>query len=287
MDITQQVIEAINAWIQSLATHLLRPALGAAGQLLFQTPQYDSMPEVQQAWATIRDVSDSLLVLAVIAVGLLVMSSGVFETHYTAKLLIPRLALAAILSNTSLAICGALITLDNALVHGLLGADPGASTWSQLTTGLSSPAAGDQVITSLVALAAATLAVLLVVVYIGRDLLLLLATVLAPLALATQAVPHADEIARLWWRGYLGTLFLQVVQAVLISVGAQIVSHANWLGSASSSLINGLVLVTLLYLNLRLPFVAYKWAFRQSLSSHPAVRKIVFAAKAAAAAAVA
>jgi hypothetical protein len=38
MDITSQVIDAINGWLQSLAAHLLRPALAAAGQLLFQTP---------------------------------------------------------------------------------------------------------------------------------------------------------------------------------------------------------------------------------------------------------
>jgi hypothetical protein len=33
MDITSQVIDAINGWLQNLATHLLRPALTAAGQL--------------------------------------------------------------------------------------------------------------------------------------------------------------------------------------------------------------------------------------------------------------
>ncbi len=285
MDITSQVIQAIDGWIQSLASQALRPALEAAGQLLFQTPAYDSMPEVQRAWATVRVVSDALFILAILAAGLLVMSSGAFETRYTAKLLLPRLVLAAVLSNASLTICGGLIRLDNALVMGILGAKPGPETWSQLMAGLSGPAVVDQVITSLVALAAAALALLLVVVYIARDLLLLLATVLAPLALATSAIPQVDEIARLWWRGYFAVLFLQVVQAVLISIGAQIVSHADWLGSASSGLINGLVLVTLLYLNLRLPFAAYKWAFRQPVSSHPVVRKVVLVAKAAAAAA--
>ena len=284
MDITSQVIGAIDGWIQSLSGQALRPALEAAGQLLFQTPAYDSMPEVQQAWESVRAVTDALFILAILAVGLLVMSSGAFETRYTAKLLLPRLVLASLLSNVSLTICGALIRLDNALVLGLLGATPGPQIFSQLMAGLAAPSAGAQVITSLVALAAAALALLLVVVYIGRDLLLLLATVLAPLALATGALPQADEIAQLWWRGYLSVLFLQVAQAALISIGAQIVSHADWLGSPSSGLINGLVLVTLLYLNVRLPFVAYKWAFRQSFSSHPVVRRVVLAARAVAAA---
>lgn len=284
MDITTQVIQAINAWIQSLSASLLRPALQAAGQLLFQTPAFDSIPEVQHTWALVRGLVDSLFVIAVLAAGLLVMASGTFETHYTAKRLIPRLTLAAVLSNASLAIAAALIRLDDALVTAVVGANPGASAWSQLTAHLASPVVADQVVTSLVALAAAVLALLLVIVYIARDLLLLVATVLAPLALATQALPHLEEIARLWWRGYLAALFLQLAQAVLISLGAQIVSHADWLGSASSGLINGLVLITLLYLNLRLPFAAYKWAFRHPVSSHPAVRKLVVATKLAAAA---
>ena len=56
MDITSQVIDAINGWLQSLAVHLLQPALAAAGQLLFQTPAYDSIPEVGRAWALVRSV---------------------------------------------------------------------------------------------------------------------------------------------------------------------------------------------------------------------------------------
>jgi hypothetical protein len=46
MDITSQVIDAINGWLQSLAAHLLRPALAAAGQLLFQTPASSQNPEL-------------------------------------------------------------------------------------------------------------------------------------------------------------------------------------------------------------------------------------------------
>src|SRR5207302_11287012 len=99
-----------------------------------------------------------------------------------------------------LAIAGALIRLDNALVTAMVGGDPAGSAWAQLNAHLVSPAVTDQVISSLVALAAAVLALLLVVVYIARDLLLLVGTVLAPLALATQALPQLEEIARLWWR---------------------------------------------------------------------------------------
>ncbi len=60
MDITSQIVAAINGWLQSLAQHLVRPALAAAVSLVFQTPQYDSIPEVGRSWALVRDSADGL-----------------------------------------------------------------------------------------------------------------------------------------------------------------------------------------------------------------------------------
>jgi hypothetical protein len=274
MDITSQVIDAINGWLQNLATHLLGPALAAAGQLLFQTPAYDSIPEVGHSWSLVRDAADGLFVLALLAAGVLVMASGTFESRYSAKVLVPRIVLAAVSANASLAICGGLIRIDNALVQGLLGPNPGAVTFAQLAGMIQGPAASDQVVGSLVSIAAAILAVLLVVLYIGRDLLLLVATVLAPLALATYALPQVDEIARLWWRVFSALLFVQVIQAVLVEVGLQLLRHTNWLGPVSD-LTSGLVLITLLYILFKLPFAAYQWAFRQRLSQSPVVQGTV------------
>ena len=273
MDITSQVIDAINGWLQNLATHLLRPALTAAGQLLFQTPAYDSIPEVGHSWSLVRDAADGLFVLALLAAGVLVMASGTFESRYSAKVLFPRIVLAAISANASLAICGGLIRIDNALVQGLLGPNPGAVTFAQLAGMIQGPAS-DQVVGSLVSIAAAILAVLLVVLYIGRDLLLLVATVLAPLALATYALPQVDEIARLWWRVFSALLFVQVIQAVLVEVGLQLLKHTDWLGPVSD-LTSGLVLITLLYILFKLPFAAYQWAFRQRLSQSSVVQGTV------------
>ena len=210
------------------------------------------------------------------------MASGTFETEYTAKRLLPRLVLAAVLSNASLVICGALIRLDNGVVVGLLGPDPGGSLWGQATAGVGHADLGGQAISSLVSLAAALLAVLLVVVYIVRDLVLLVGTVLAPLALAAYSLPQTEELAQLWWRIYAAGLLVQLGQAVLIAVGAQLVAHTEWLG-ASSALVSGLVLVTLLYLLLKMPFLAYRWAFRQPIRQNPIIQMVALAAKAVAA----
>jgi hypothetical protein len=210
------------------------------------------------------------------------MASGTSESRYSAKLLVSRLALAAIGANASLALAGALIRLDNAIVQGLLGADPAAQTVRELAGILQgAPHPVNQYVTILVALWAAFLALFLVALYIGRDLALLLATVAAPLALATYALPQTDEIARLWVRAFLALLFVQVVQALLVLVGLQLLRRTDWLGGPVSDLVSGLMLVALLYLLLRLPFAAYHWAFRQSVRQFPLIQPLVLVARTA------
>ena len=75
-----------------------------------------------------------------------------------------------------------------------------------------------------------------------------------------------------------------MLQAILIAVGSQLAAHTNWLG-AGSALVSGLVLITLLYLLIKLPFLAYRWAFRQSVRQNRLAQAVVVAARAVAAAA--
>lgn len=280
MDLSSQVAEAINAWLQSLVAAVLAPSLAMAGQLLFSTPAFDAIPQIQRSWELVRNVADALFVVAWIAAGVLVMTGGGTDSRYTAKVLVPRIVLAAVLANASLAICGAVIRANNALVTGLLGPTPGASAVTSLAQLVTGGQAGNQVLGILIGLAAAVLAVLLVVLFIGRDLVLLLATIMAPLALATYALPQTEELARLWWRVFGALLFVQVGQAALVQIGAEVVAHGEWLGGPVPGLIGGLVGVTLLYLLLKLPFAAYQWAFRQPIGQTALVRGVLVRARA-------
>ena len=71
MDLTAQIVEAITAWLGSVAAQFYAPALGSAGDLLFATPSFDLIPEVAATWELVRNVADSLLLLGVTAVGIL------------------------------------------------------------------------------------------------------------------------------------------------------------------------------------------------------------------------
>src|SRR5205823_3286682 len=121
------------------------------------------------------------------------------------------------------------------------------------------------IVAVLVALVAAVLAALLVVLFIGRALVLLVATALAPLALATYALPNTDEVARLWWRVFVALLFVQVLQALLVRIALGVLAGGTWLGGPTSTFVSGLLVIALLYALLRLPFAAYAWAFHAPL----------------------
>src|SRR5207245_2728011 len=76
MDLSAQVVEAITAWFKDLAAQLVGPATSALAALVFQTPRFDTMREVQQTWSVVRAATDGLLMFALVAAGVLVMSSG-------------------------------------------------------------------------------------------------------------------------------------------------------------------------------------------------------------------
>jgi hypothetical protein len=280
MDISGAVTAAIDSWLAALLTALLGPALAAVSELIFRTPSFAAIPAVAQTWQLIRGVVDALFVLAWLAAGLLIMTQGGIDARYSAKVVIPRVALAAILANASLVLCGALIALNNAVVDAVLAPSPVATLARALGPLLGSGHVGLDLIAVLVGLAAAVLAMLLVVLCIGRAFVLLLATALAPLALATYALPQTDELARLWWRVFTGLLFIQVVQAVLVRIASEVLAAGDWLGGPVPGFVSGLIIVTLLYALLRLPFAAYSWAFRARLSDNPVVGTIALGARA-------
>ena len=77
--------------------------------------------EVRSYWQLAVGVADSLLVLVVVAAGALVMSHETLQSNYALKDLLPRLTVAAIASNASLAICGQMVNIANVLSTALLG----------------------------------------------------------------------------------------------------------------------------------------------------------------------
>jgi len=180
-------------------------------------------------------------------------------------------------------LCGGLIRLNNAIVELLVGSS-GAAAFADLTSITRTAGVAPPLVGALIGVAAAVLALLLVALYVGRDLVLVLAIVLAPLAVGSLALPASAELSRTWVRLFGAVLFVQVVQAVLVVVSLQVLKHLDWLGPFGSELTSGLVLVTVLYLLLHLPFMALRWALQHPAGWTAPIRTSVVAARRAMAA---
>ena len=277
--------DPVSSFVQTVAATVLPAVLRAAGDLLFQTPDLSGITEIQGLTHTVLAVADSLLILFLTYLGARVITAGGSDARYELKSVLPRVLAAAIAANLSLLICSTLVHLNNGLITGILGPDPALSGWSTLAGRLQSDNLGGTLVDSLVAVASALLVVVLTVIYLARDLLLVFLTVAAPLCLMCHGVPELAGIATSWWRVYCAAVFMQVAHGLLVAVGADLLAHPDWLGTASSSLISGLLIVALFYAMVRLPFLIYKFAFGHAVTQHPAVVRVVTTVKTAARAA--
>jgi len=261
VDITTVVTSAMSGWLAALATALLAPAVSSALALLVRTPDLATAAPVVAGWELVRDISDALFVVAVLASGVLVMVHAGSDARYEVKRLVPRLVLAAVLSNASLRLTAALLALNNAVVAAVVGASPVARPAAVFGSHLS-PGAVDLAVL-VIALAAALLALVLAALLVARFILLAFLVVLAPLALAAYALPRAAELADLWWRLFLALLFVQVLEAVLVNLAIGLLANPGFIGAGGlPDILGELGFATVLYLLVRLPLAACTWALR-------------------------
>jgi hypothetical protein len=264
MDVAGPVAAAINAWLAGIADAVLGPAVRAAAALVVSTPSLETVPAVVAAWRLMQGIANGLFVLAWAACGVLVMTDA-GAGRFTAKLLVPRVVLAAVAANLSLHLAGALIALGNLLVRTVL-AHPDADGAALLGGLLGAPASAHDVLGVLVSLTTAALAVVLVCVAVVRDLVLVVAVALAPLALATYALPQLDVVARTWVRLVVALVFAQLVQVVALEVGGAVIGRTDGTLFPASPLVAGVLAATLLYVLVRVPLIAVEVALRANVA---------------------
>jgi len=221
---------------------------------------------IRELWWASAGIANSGFVLLVLLGGILVMTHETLQARYSAKEILPRLAVAFVAANTSLVLAGWAIRLANAVSRAVLGTgvDPQrvAQTLSPLRL-LPSPGARD-IFLVIVGLIVAALALGLLVTCVGRAALVAILVAGAPLALALHALPHTEGLARLWWRALGAALGVQVGQALVLVVALRVffdADRAQVLGIGTGRLADLLVSGGLLWLLLRIPGWARRAVF--------------------------
>jgi len=272
LNIPGQIKKAIDDWFRGLVKDALNPTMELVGKTVLATPQVATQPRVVQLWQIALGIADALLVLFVIAGGVLVMSHETVQTRHALKDILPRVALAALAANASLAVSGQLITIANALSTGLLGAGVDTSGAADRLSGFVVAAIGSGgIFLIFLGLACAVVAVVLVVLYIVRAALIVLLVCAAPLMLLCHALPQTDGLATLWWRALLAALGVQVAQALVLTAAVRVFLTPDGRGALglgmTGALVDLLVVLCLLWILIRIPF----WAKDLAFSGRPSI----------------
>jgi hypothetical protein len=164
--------------------------------------------------------------------------------YHEIKELLPRLATAALLINTSLWWGQLFIDLENALCLAMGQASLPA--WESATTGA-------QVLANVLAAVVYLLAGLLLLIQMLMRLALVdVLLVTAPLAFLCWVLPETEGWTRTWTSSFGSALFAQFVQVVALKLGVSLMTDLTPLAE-DASLVSTLVGIALLALTLKIP----------------------------------
>ena len=272
-DLPGRIKQSINDWFQGLVLDALTPMLDLVGKTVLATPQLAANAQVGQLWKLSLLSADALLVLFVLVAAGLAMSHDTMQTRYALKDLIGRLAFAGIAINASLALCGQMITLANALAAGFLGdgasAAGGASSLQTFIVGalgrrrhLHHPARPCLRRRRRSGCSCSTCC--------GRRSWSC-SICAAPLMLLCHLFPQTEGLAQLWWRAMAACFAIQIAQALVLAAAVRVFftgAGGSGLGlSVTGAVINMLICLCLLVVLVKIPFWAKQLAFGRSGSS--------------------
>ncbi|MFL6109893.1 MAG: hypothetical protein ACJ786_00850 [Catenulispora sp.] len=286
-DIPGQIKKAIDDFFAGLVKDALNPVLALLGHTLLATPDVTTMSRVGQIWTGMAVLANSLYILFVLAGAVVIMTHETLQTRYAAKQIIPRLIFGFIAGNASLALFGLVIHVANIVSAGIMGQglDPNqaGTALANMITG-SITGAGGGIFLSILGLAVAGMAIVLLITYVVRVALAIILAVSAPLALSTLALPQTEGLARIWWRASVGTLAVQMGQSLTLIAGLQVLldpGGVNAIGLPTSGrFVDLLVFLALFWILIRIPVWVSRMIFGRSHSTLMNFGKEVLAYKA-------
>ncbi|MFD4254826.1 hypothetical protein [Amycolatopsis thermoflava] len=255
-DIGACITEAINSAFRSIVDAALSPILELIGHTALSTPTISDLPGIGELWNNSWEIVVAAYGLLILLGGIVVMSHESVQARYSIKEIGPRIPLAFIASALSLFAVDKLIRLANGLTLGVLGDGVNApSLGNTLQDAVHGIAAGGLFII-LVGLVLVVLGLALLVVYVVRIVITLVLIISGPLFLMCHALPHADPLARWWWKAITATLGIQVAQALVLitAVRTFLSGGVHLFGSTLSALGTLVAAIALFFILFKIPF---------------------------------
>ncbi len=258
-DIGGQVRTAVVDLVVWAAEQALQPVLEALGNSWLSTPDLTANEHVKAFWTTSLIAANGVFVLFIVANGFLVTTRETLQTRHGLKQVLPRIAVGAVLANSSLIIGQKAIEATNALTVALAGNSvdgPAAATAIRQIT--DDALRGQGFLMVLLVIAVVVMCLLLEFTFVLRLAALVILLGIAPVALICHASPLTEGLAQLWWRAFLACLGLQLGQAVVVMATVKVFltpAGPTVLGVpfTSNGLLGVVVCLTMLWLLIKLP----------------------------------
>ena len=221
-DVFNQVLVNLLYGVASAVRGVVSSVLGSSLNFITQTPPAGSYasPTVVGLWGIVRGIADAALLLVALGGGFnLMVREHLNQAYHGAMELFPRLALGALLANTSLSWGQLAIDANNALCSVVGTTSLPAWQEADPTT---------QVLVDLIgALIYLVTSLLLLLQMLMRLALVDVLLVIAPLGLLCWVLPQTQGWARLWSSLFFGTVFTQFVQVVVLRLGNALLTEVT------------------------------------------------------------
>lgn len=221
--LADQIIGPILTWFAETVIGALNALWELLSVTAFVSPDVTQLPQVSAFASTSLGIVNTCYVLAFLWTAILVMGRDTIQSQVGPGELIPRLVIGLIAANFAIPLCSTIIGLANAFTAALTSQDitaPGSMQQLRATTvSALDGQVGANPISFLLLLIGLLIAVLtgtLLVQWIIRLGVLVVAVGISPIAMALHGTPQTEGAAKLWWRTMLGTLGIVVIQAVAL-----------------------------------------------------------------------
>ena len=218
------LIKAVSGFLLNIIETVAQPFLGALDYFTKETPLMADNKSVFNLWLAIVGLSNILLILVLVLVGLQLMSAaslGFDELDF--KHLLPQVILVFIGINSSIFIIDAVIELSNTLIRAVGQISGASAPWDTLKTVVES--AGSQGLAALLLmLVFVVFSVVLLIYYLTRLVALFIGAVLSPLIFLLWLVPGFRDFALSAMKTYIATIFVLFVHVVILLLAASLFS---------------------------------------------------------------
>jgi hypothetical protein len=231
--LTQILLDAVSGFLQNIIGSVTKPILDGIVWFLTSTPSLSNNSVVFNFWLVIVGITDSLFALAIALLGFRVMSASSFGFEdVPLKELLPKIGLAFLLANTSIFWIDWAIELCQTLVNAILNATGGlSSAWIINAFDPAALLSGTTALITLVfAIVFILLAVVLLIFYISRLMILSFGAVISPLicllALSSKMSDFVGNAVKI----YLITLFTVFLHVIIIQLASAFLTVPGQVG---------------------------------------------------------